>query len=50
MCIRDRVNTMVDDSIHALHDGDVDLAKKVLLEEEEVDKLEENLRLSLIHI
>jgi phosphate:Na+ symporter len=38
------VNTMVDDSIHALHDGDVDLAKKVLLEEEEVDKLEENLR------
>ena len=38
------VNNMVDDSIHALRDGNVELAKKVLSEEYEVDELEEGLR------
>ncbi|HOJ09262.1 MAG TPA: Na/Pi cotransporter family protein [Clostridiales bacterium] len=38
------VNNMVDDSIYALHDGNIELAKKVLSEENEVDNLEERLR------
>jgi phosphate:Na+ symporter len=39
-----QVNAMVDDSIQALNEGNVELAKKVLLEEEEINKLEESLR------
>ena len=38
------VNNMVDDTIHALHDGNIELANKVLSEEYEVDELEEGLR------
>lgn len=38
------VNKMVDDSIHALSNGDINLAKKVLGEEKEVDKMEDELR------
>ncbi len=38
------VNKMVDDSIHALSNGDINLAKNVLGEEKEVDKMEDELR------
>jgi len=38
------LNNMVDDSIHALRDRNIELARKVLSEEYEVDKLEEGLR------
>lgn len=38
------VNKMVDDSIHALRNGDVEMAKKILGEEKEVDMMEEELR------
>ena len=40
------VNKMVDDTIHALHDDNVELAKKVLSEEDEIDNLETSLRTS----
>lgn len=40
------LNKMVDDTIHALQNGDTELAKKVLEEEDEIDSLEENLRSS----
>jgi phosphate:Na+ symporter len=39
-----RLNEIVDDSIHALHDGDTVLARKVIQEEDEIDRLEDNLR------
>ncbi|NSW91544.1 MAG: Na/Pi cotransporter family protein [Firmicutes bacterium] len=39
-----QVNNMVNDSIHALHDSNIELAKRVLSEEYEVDNLEEKLR------
>lgn len=39
-----QVNQMVDDSIHALNEGNVSLARKVLSEENEVDELESHLR------
>jgi phosphate:Na+ symporter len=38
------LNNMVDDSIHALRDGSIELARKVLSEEYEVNKLEKGLR------
>ncbi|NLC68985.1 MAG: Na/Pi cotransporter family protein, partial [Clostridiaceae bacterium] len=40
----EQLNNMVDDSIHALRDQDVELAKRVLSEEYEMDDLEDNLR------
>lgn len=40
------LNNMVDDSIHALRERNIELARKVLSEEYEVDKLEETLRAS----
>lgn len=39
-----QVNKMVDDAIHALHDGNTALAQKVLSEEYEIDDLEARLR------
>lgn len=39
-----KVNQMVDDSIVALHDGNLELAKKVSLMEDEIDDLEVKLR------
>lgn len=41
----DVLNNMVKDSINALRNADVDLARRVLSEEYEVDKLEANLRM-----
>ena len=38
------LNQIVDDSIHALHDGNLELAAKVIQAEDEVDTLEVNLR------
>lgn len=40
----DHLNKMVHDTIRALHDGNTELAKKVLSEENEVDQLEHYLR------
>ncbi|MGI6776888.1 MAG: Na/Pi cotransporter family protein [Acetivibrionales bacterium] len=39
-----KVNKIVDDSIHALHDGNIDLAKQVIQGENEIDELEASLR------
>lgn len=39
-----KLNKIVDDSIHALHDGNTELAKDVIQEESEVDDLEASLR------
>lgn len=39
-----KLNQIVDDSIHALQDGDIEKAKEVILQEDEIDTLEVNLR------
>ncbi len=40
----EEVNGMVDDTIHALNEGNVELAKKTLSKEKDIDEMEESLR------
>jgi len=40
----EEVNGMVDDTIHALNEGNVELARKALSKEKDIDELEKNLR------
>jgi len=40
----EEVNDMVDNTIHALNEGNVELARKALAKEKDIDELEKNLR------